>query len=115
VRVCPAASRHLQCTPPFNTHTHTHNHTHAHTHTITHAHIHTHTHTHTHTHAGASLLAAPFIAQSLLADSPGGSFSALLVGFALSEAWRAPGAIMVRSVAPQELGSTASALYLCIR
>jgi hypothetical protein len=65
--------------------------------------------------AGASLLAAPFIAQSLLADSPGGSFSALLAGFALSEAWRAPGAIMIRSVAPQELGSTASALYLCIR
>lgn len=65
--------------------------------------------------AGASLLAAPFIAESLLADSPGGSFSALLVGFALSEAWRAPGAIMIRSVAPQELGSTASALYLCIR
>lgn len=64
---------------------------------------------------GASLLAAPFIAQSLLADSPGGSFSALLAGFALSEAWRAPGAIMIRSVAPQELGSTASALYLCIR
>eukprot|EP00775_Hariotina_reticulata_P006751 gene6751-6971_t len=65
--------------------------------------------------AGASMLAAPFIAQSLLADSPGGSFSALLAGFALSEAWRAPGAIMIRSVAPQELGSTASALYLCIR
>lgn len=68
-----------------------------------------------HPPAGASLLAAPFIAQSLLADSPGGSFSALLAGFALSEAWRAPGAIMIRSVAPQELGSTASALYLCIR
>ncbi|KAF6255340.1 hypothetical protein COO60DRAFT_1627563 [Scenedesmus sp. NREL 46B-D3] len=65
--------------------------------------------------AGASLLAAPFVAQSLLADSPGGSFSALLVGFALSEAWRAPGAVMIRGVAPQELGSTASALYLCIR
>jgi hypothetical protein len=66
-------------------------------------------------HTGASLLAAPFIAQSLLADTPGGSFSALIVGFALSEAWRAPGAIMIRSVAPQELGSTTSALYLCIR
>jgi hypothetical protein len=33
--------------------------------------------------AGGSLLAAPFVAQSLLADSPGGSFTALLVGFAL--------------------------------
>lgn len=64
---------------------------------------------------GASLLAAPFIAQSLLAHTPAGSFTALLAGFALSEAWRAPGAIMIRSVAPQELGSTASALYLCIR
>jgi hypothetical protein len=31
------------------------------------------------------------------------------------EGERAPGAIMIRSVAPQELGSTSSALYLCIR
>lgn len=33
----------------------------------------------------------------------------------MSEAWRAPSAIMIRTIAPQELGSTASALYLCIR
>ena len=65
--------------------------------------------------AGASILAAPFIAQSLLSESTQGSFLALLIGFALSEAWRAPSAIMIRGVAPQEMGSTASAMYLCIR
>jgi len=54
--------------------------------------------------AGASILAAPFIAQSLLSDSTQGSFLALLIGFALSEAWRAPSAIMIRGVAPQESG-----------
>jgi MFS-type transporter involved in bile tolerance (Atg22 family) len=64
---------------------------------------------------GASLVAAPFIAASLLSDSTADSFLALLVGFAMSEAWRAPSAIMIRTIAPQELGSTASALYLCIR
>jgi predicted MFS family arabinose efflux permease len=65
--------------------------------------------------AGASVMAAPFIMQSLLAENSSSSFLALLVGFALSEAWRAPSAIMIRNIAPQELGSTASALYLCIR
>jgi uncharacterized membrane protein len=60
-------------------------------------------------------MAAPFITQSLLAENSSSSFLALLVGFALSEAWRAPSAIMIRNIAPQELGSTASAMYLCIR
>lgn len=60
-------------------------------------------------------MAAPFIYKSLLADTSQDSFLALLVGFALSEAWRAPGAIMIRGIAPPEMGSTASALYLCIR
>jgi len=40
---------------------------------------------------------------------------ALLAGFALSEAWRAPSAVMIRQGAPRALGSTASALYLCAR
>jgi hypothetical protein len=65
--------------------------------------------------SGASLLAAPLIAASLLAPDPAESFLALLAGFALSEAWRAPSAVMIRQGAPRALGSTASALYLCAR
>jgi hypothetical protein len=60
-------------------------------------------------------VAAPIIAVSLLAPEYQQSFAALLVGFALSEAWRAPAAIMVRDVSPPNLGSTGSALHLCIR
>lgn len=66
-------------------------------------------------HAGASIAAAPIIAVSLLASEYQQSFAALLVGFALSEAWRAPAAIMIRDVSPQQLGSTASAIHLCFR
>lgn len=51
--------------------------------------------------AGMSLASAPFIALSLLADSPQESFAYLLVGFALSECWRAPAAVMIRGIAPQ--------------
>ena len=65
--------------------------------------------------AGASIAAAPFIAVSLLSPEYEQSFAALLVGFALSEAWRAPAAIMIRDVSPQQLGSTASAIHLCFR
>lgn len=65
--------------------------------------------------AGACLGAAPFIAMSLLAPDYKQSFAALLVGFALSEAWRAPAAVMVRDVSPPGLGSAASAAHLCIR
>lgn len=65
--------------------------------------------------AGASIMAAPFIAESLLADTSQESFVALLIGFGLSEAWRAPSAVMIRSIAPSEIGSTASAMYLCVR
>jgi MFS family permease len=65
--------------------------------------------------AGACLGAAPFIAISLLAPDYKQSFAALLVGFALSEAWRAPAAVMVRDVSPPGLGSAASAAHLCIR
>jgi hypothetical protein len=64
---------------------------------------------------GASMLSAPFIADSILAGTPQESFLALLVGFGLAEAWRAPSAVLIRSIAPQQMGSTASALYLCVR
>eukprot|EP00887_Chlorella_sp_A99_P001478 scaffold8.g1478.t1 len=65
--------------------------------------------------AGANIAAAPLIAASLLVPDYKESFAALLVGFALSEAWRAPAAVMVRDVSPPGLGATASAVHLCIR
>ena len=65
--------------------------------------------------AGANILAAPVIAVSLLAPDYKQSFAALLVGFALSEAWRAPAAVAVRDVSPPGLGATGSAVHLCIR
>lgn len=65
--------------------------------------------------AVGNCVAAPTIALSLLAPDYRQSFAALLVGFALSEAWRAPAAIMVREVSPPGLGSTGSAAHLCIR
>jgi hypothetical protein len=64
---------------------------------------------------GANMAAAPMIAFSLLAPDYKQSFAALLVGFALSEAWRAPAAIAVRDISPPGLGSTGSAAHLCIR
>lgn len=45
---------------------------------------------------GASIAAGPVLAVSILAPDYQQSFAALLVGFALSECWRAPSAIMVR-------------------
>ncbi|GAX76761.1 hypothetical protein CEUSTIGMA_g4208.t1 [Chlamydomonas eustigma] len=60
-------------------------------------------------------LAAPLMLLSLIAGSPDQSFLALLGGFTLSEAWRAPAAVMARSVAPASMGSSSTALYLCIR
>lgn len=65
--------------------------------------------------AGANIAAAPFIALSILAPDYKQSFAALLIGFALSEAWRAPAAIAVREVSPSGLGSTGSAVHLSIR
>jgi hypothetical protein len=65
--------------------------------------------------AGASMAAAPLIALSLLAPEYQQSFAALLIGFALSETWRAPAAVLIREVSPPELGATGSALHLCIR
>jgi hypothetical protein len=65
--------------------------------------------------AVGNCVAAPTIALSLLAPDYRQSFAALLVGFALCEAWRAPAAIMVRQVSPPGLGSTGSAVHLCIR
>ena len=65
--------------------------------------------------AGASFLASPLILLSLLAPTQEESFAALLIGFSLSEGWRAPAAVMARSVAPSSMGASASALYLCVR
>ena len=65
--------------------------------------------------AGANIAAAPFIALSVLAPDYKQSFAALLIGFALSEAWRAPAAVAIREVSPPGLGSTGSAVHLSIR
>eukprot|EP00889_Picochlorum_renovo_P000349 jgi/Picre1/27379/NNA_000346.t1 len=65
--------------------------------------------------AGANIAAAPCIALSILAPDYKQSFAALLIGFALSEAWRAPAAVAVREVSPPGLGSTGSAVHLSIR
>ena len=65
--------------------------------------------------AGANIAAAPFIALSILAPDYKQSFAALLIGFALSEAWRAPAAVAVREVSPPGLGATGSAVHLSIR
>ncbi|CAL5225376.1 g8181 [Coccomyxa viridis] len=65
--------------------------------------------------AGATVMAAPVLAGNLLAPDYKQSLAFLLVGFALSEMWRAPAAIMIRDVSPPNLGSTGSALHLCVR
>ena len=65
--------------------------------------------------AGASIAASPLIALSLLAPEYQQSFAALLIGFALSETWRAPAAVLVKDVSPPKLGATGSALHLSIR
>ncbi len=61
------------------------------------------------------MMAAPVLAGNLLAPDYKQSLAFLLVGFALSEMWRAPAAIMIRDVSPPNLGSTGSALHLCVR
>uniref|UniRef100_A0A7R9V477 Major facilitator superfamily (MFS) profile domain-containing protein n=1 Tax=Chlamydomonas euryale TaxID=1486919 RepID=A0A7R9V477_9CHLO len=64
---------------------------------------------------GATALSAPFMLASLQAQDATSSFAALLVGFCLSEAWRAPSANMARGCAPPESGASTVSLYLCIR
>ncbi len=61
------------------------------------------------------MVAGPVLLLSMLANDANESYLALMVGFALSEAWRAPAANMARSVAPPSMGSSAMALYLTIR
>ena len=61
------------------------------------------------------MAAAPFLTCNVLAGGFEQSLAFLLVGFALSEMWRAPAAIMIRDLSPSDLGSTGSALHLCIR
>ncbi|KAG1657343.1 hypothetical protein FOA52_003766, partial [Chlamydomonas sp. UWO 241] len=64
---------------------------------------------------GATAACAPFMLGSLIAPDSTTSFAALLVGFLLSEAWRAPSANMARSCSPPDAGSSTISLYLCIR
>ena len=61
------------------------------------------------------MLAAPVLCGNLLAPDLYTSLAFLLVGFALSEMWRAPAAVMVRDVSPPSLGATGSAVHLCVR
>lgn len=61
------------------------------------------------------MAAAPVLVANLMAPDYHQSLAALLVGFALSEMWRAPAAIMIRDVSPPNLGSTGSAVHLCVR
>jgi len=65
--------------------------------------------------SAGNLAAAPMLAASLLTDDYHASFVYLTAGFALSEAWRAPSAVLVREIAADSLGATASAIHLCIR
>jgi len=65
--------------------------------------------------SGATIAACPVLVANVLAPEANQSFAALLVGFALSEMWRAPAAIMIRDISPPNLGSTGSAVHLCVR
>ncbi|CAD7704215.1 unnamed protein product [Ostreobium quekettii] len=64
---------------------------------------------------GATALAAPLMLGSFNAGEYEQSFIFLLFGFALSEAWRSPAALMVREVAPPDLASSATAANLSMR
>jgi len=65
--------------------------------------------------SGATALAAPLMLGSFNAVEYEQSFIFLLFGFALSEAWRSPAALMVREVAPPDLASSATAANLSVR
>ncbi|KAK9811000.1 hypothetical protein WJX73_004887 [Symbiochloris irregularis] len=65
--------------------------------------------------SGATMAAAPVLACNMLAPDLKTSLAFLVVGFALSEMWRAPAAVLIRDVSPPSLGSTGSAVHLCIR
>ncbi|RMZ56819.1 hypothetical protein APUTEX25_002908, partial [Auxenochlorella protothecoides] len=64
---------------------------------------------------GSNLAAAPVLAASMLMPDHRSSMAVLLLGFALSEAWRAPAAVALRDVSPPGRGAAASALHLCLR
>lgn len=65
--------------------------------------------------AGATFLAAPALAGSLLSSDSATSFACLFVGTILSECWRANAAVMIRTVSPPGAGSTSTALWLAMR
>lgn len=61
------------------------------------------------------VLVPPVLAASMLMPDHRSSMAVLLLGFALSEAWRAPAAVALRDVSPPGRGAAASALHLCLR
>lgn len=65
--------------------------------------------------AGATAFSAPVLAASILAPDYQTSTSMLLLAFGLSEAWRAPSAIILREISPPGKASTATAIHLCLR
>lgn len=65
--------------------------------------------------AGATAFSAPVLAASILAPDYRTSTSMLLLAFGLSEAWRAPSAIILREISPPGKASTATAIHLCLR
>jgi len=65
--------------------------------------------------AGASLLAAPAMAASLLAPDAQTSLAMLLPAAALAEVWRAPTSVMVREAAPRGVPGAAVAAHLACR
>ncbi|GIL69859.1 hypothetical protein Vretimale_10105 [Volvox reticuliferus] len=65
--------------------------------------------------AGATCVAAPCLAASCLAPTAELSYAALLVGFALSEMWRAPSAVMARSVEAPHRVAPHCVIQPCLR
>lgn len=65
--------------------------------------------------AGATAFSAPVLAASILAPDYKTSTTMLLLAFGLSEAWRAPSAIILREISPPGKASTATAIHLCLR
>jgi len=65
--------------------------------------------------AGATVAAGPVLAASFLAPSYPVSFGLLTVGLMLSEVWRSNAAVIVRTVSPPDIRSTATAVWLTSR
>ncbi|KAG1672140.1 hypothetical protein FOA52_001728 [Chlamydomonas sp. UWO 241] len=64
---------------------------------------------------GTNAAAAPLMALTFSTHDSNVSFFALMAGYAMSEAWRAPSGNMARSCAQASMSATAVSLYLSIR